>query len=93
MIYSTNLQKVRMQQQGLCVKLTNLTTSATLLLKLCIGSQEHIAFNTKFQLSASSTSLEQPFIICLISFNLILQQDNDDLHLTDKHPCVNKNFW
>ena len=44
--------------------------------------QSHIAFNTKFQLSASTPSLEQPLSICPISFNLILQQDNYDLHLT-----------
>ena len=33
--------------------------------------QLHIAFNTKFQLSASTPSLEQPLSICPISFNLI----------------------
>ena len=70
-----------MQQQGLCVKLRNLTTSI-LFLKLCIGYQQHKAFNANVQLSASVPSLEQPFSICPISFNLILQQDNYDLHLT-----------
>ena len=42
----------------------------------------NIAFNTKFQLSASIPSLEQPLIICPIPFNLILQQDNYELHPT-----------
>ena len=36
----------------------------------------------KNQLSASIPSLERPFIICPISFNLIHQQDNYDLHPT-----------
>ena len=68
-----------MQQHGLCVKLRNLTTFI-LFLKLCTDYQEHIAFNTKFQLSASIPSLEQPLSICPISFNLILQQDSYNPH-------------
>ena len=36
----------------------------------------------KISISASTPSLEQPLSICPISFNLILQQDNYDLHLT-----------
>ena len=82
----------RMQQQGLCVKQRNLTTSI-LFLKLCIGYQLHIAFSSKFQLSAS---LEQPLSICPISFNLILQLDNYDLirHTNLCQPqCKPKNIW
>ena len=44
-----------------------------------------VAFNTKVQLSASIPSLEQPLSVCPIFFNLILQQDNYDLHLTHEH--------
>ena len=43
------------------------------------------AFNTKFQLSALIPPLKRPLSICPISFNLILQQDNYDLHPTHKH--------
>ena len=35
---------------------------------------------SKFQLSASIPSLEQPLIVCPTSFNLIVQQDSYDLH-------------
>ena len=38
---------------------------------------------SKFQVSASILSLEQPLIICAVSFNLILQQDSYDLHPTN----------
>ena len=46
------------------------------------SGQKHVAFKTKFLQSASVLSLEQPVIICPISFNLILQQDNYDPHPT-----------
>ena len=46
------------------------------------SGQKHVAFKTKFLQSASVQYLEQPVIICPISFNLTLQQDNYDPHPT-----------
>ena len=53
---NTNFKKFRMQQQGLCVKLRNLTTSI-LFFKLHWLPVTHCI---QFQLSASIPSLEQP---------------------------------
>ena len=50
--------------------------------RITTNTEASINSNTEFQLSASTPSLEQPLSICPISFNLILQQDNYDLHLT-----------
>ena len=88
-------KKFRMQQQGFCVKLTNLTTSATLLLKLLHWLPRTHRIQYKIStICFNSISGTAPRVICLISFNLILQQDNYDPHLTHKPPsCKHKNVW
>ena len=71
------LQKVQNAAARFVCKAKKLTTSI-LFLKLCIGSHR-----IQYKISTASVrSLEQPLSICPISFNLILQQDNYDLHLT-----------
>ena len=66
---------------------------------LC-SNKNHCLTAVDYLSSASIPSLEQPLSICPISFNLILQQDNYDLHLTHElcrppppppppPPCVN----